>query len=86
MDKKMIQIENSDGTISEVELVTYLIDDTKQKNYLVYSKGEKSGNEGDEVIYISRIINDNGVLKIEEILDENDWQDVQKLLKAIANS
>lgn len=86
MDKKMIQIENSEGIVSEVELVTYLIDDTRQINYVVYSKGEKSGNDGDEVIYISRVYNENGILKIEEIKDEDEWLNVQRLLKMIANS
>jgi len=86
MDKKMIQIENSDGIISDAELVTYLIDDTRQINYIVFSKGEKSGNEGDEVIYVSRVINDNGIIKVEEIKDEDEWINVQRLLKMIANS
>jgi len=86
MDKKMIQIENSDGTVTDVELITYLIDDEKQMQYIVYSKGEQSGNEGDEVIYISRIVNTEGTLKIEEIFDDAEWQNVQKLLKMIANS
>lgn len=86
MDKKMIQIENSDGIVSDVELVTYLIDDTKQINYIVFSKGEKSGNEGDEVIYVSRVKNDNGIIEVEEIKDEDEWTSVQRLLKMIANS
>jgi len=86
MEKKMIQIENSDGTVTDVELITYLIDDEKQMQYIVYSKGEQSGNEGDEVIYISRIVNTEGTLKIEEIFDDAEWQNVQKLLKMIANS
>ena len=30
-DKEMIMIEDSNGNKTEVELVTYLIDDTKQK-------------------------------------------------------
>lgn len=86
MEKKMVQIENSDGTIIDVELITYLIDDEKQMQYVVYSKGEQSGNEGDEVIYISRIVNNEGTLKIEEIFDDAEWQNVQRLLKMIANS
>lgn len=86
MDKKMIQIENSDGIVSEVELITFLIDDTRQLDYVVFSKGEKSGAEGDEVIYVSRVINDNGILKVEEIKDEDEWNSVQRLLKMIANS
>jgi len=85
MDKKMITIENNDGTKLEVELITYLISDDKKDNYVVYSKGEKSGEEGDEVIYISKIINDNGTLIIDEITEDEEWNNVQSLLKKIAN-
>ena len=86
MDRKLIQIEEANGNLVDAELITYLIDDEGQKQYIVYSKGETSGNDGDEVIYISRILNSGGTLKIEEITDENEWQTVQKLLKMIANS
>ena len=86
MDKNMIVIENNDGTTLEVEVVTYLISDDKTTNYLVYSKGEISGDEGDEVIYISRIVNKDGKIMIEEIKDDTEWSNVQLLLKKIANS
>lgn len=86
MDKKKIVIENNDGTTMEVEVITYLISEDKEKHYLVYSKGEQSGNDGDEVIYISRITNNSDTLKIEEITDDDEWSKVQQLLKKIANS
>lgn len=85
-EKKMIIIENNDGSTMEVELVTYLISEDQMRTYLVYSKNEKTGVEEDEVIYISKIIQDGEVLKIEEIVDDNEWADVQKLLKKIANA
>jgi len=84
-EKEMIIIKNNDGSEMEVELVTYLISDDQTKTYLVYSKGEKSGVEDDEVIYISKIIQNGDVLKLEEITDDNEWNEVQKLLKKIAN-
>jgi uncharacterized protein YrzB (UPF0473 family) len=86
MERKLIQIEEANGNLVDAELITYLVDDENQKQYIVYSKGETSGNDGDEVIYISRIINSSGTLKIEEIIDDTEWQGVQKLLKMIANS
>lgn len=86
MDKKMVIIENSDGSTMEVELVTYLYNDEQQLNYIVYSKGEMSGSEGDEVIYISRIVKNGDTLVIEEITDDSEWSKVQTLLKKIANS
>lgn len=86
MDKKMVRIKNSDGSTIEVELVTYLMSEDQQTNYIVYSKGEKSGGEGDEVIYISRIVNNSGTLEIEEITNDEEWANVQTLLKKIANA
>ena len=86
MDKKMVRIKNSDGSTIEVELVTYLMSEDQQTNYIVYSKGEKSGGEGDEVIYISRIVNNSGTLEIEEITNDEEWINVQTLLKKIANA
>ena len=86
MDKKMITIENNDGTTMQAELVTYLISDDQQKNYIVYSKGELSGNEGDEIIYISRLARNGNALYLEEIQDDLEWSEVQTLLKRIANA
>lgn len=84
-EKKMIKIENIDGTIIDVELITYLFSNDQQKTYIVYSKGEKTGLEDDEVIYISKIIKDGETLVVEEITDNLEWSDVQVLLKKIAN-
>ncbi len=84
--KEMIYIQNVDGSKEEVELVTYLISDDNMKTYLVYSKGEKTGVEEDEVIYISRVVHDGDVVKIREIEDDTEWSEVQRLLKKIANA
>ena len=86
MGKKRIRIMFSDGRFEDVELVTYLFSDDEQTNYVVYSKGEKNGAEDDEVIYISRIVNNGSSLQIEEITDDNEWISVQTLLKKIANA
>jgi len=86
MDKKKVTIENKDGTTKEVELITYLVSEDQKKRYIVYSKGEAAGNDGDEIIYISRIVNNNNTILIEEIKDEAEWSAVQLLLKKIANS
>ena len=85
-NKEMVIIENSDGTKMEVELVTYLISDDNLKRYLVYSKGEKNGAELDEVIYISKVVKSGDILQLEEIADDNEWAEVQRLLKKIANA
>lgn len=86
MDKKMIVIENSDGTKLDAQLITYLISEDQLNKYVVYSKGEMSGADGDEIIYISRITRENDSLVVEEITDDAEWINVQGLLKKIANA
>ena len=87
MDNKvMIKIKNPDDSVMEVELVTYLISDDKRDKYVVYSKGEKTGVNEDEIIYISKLFVDNGNIQISEIVDDNEWLAVQNLLKRIANA
>jgi uncharacterized protein YrzB (UPF0473 family) len=86
MDKNKVTIENKDGTTKEVEMITYLVSEDQKNHYIVYSKGETTGNDGDEIIYISRIVNNNNTIHIEEIKDDAEWGMVQLLLKKIANS
>ena len=85
-EKDMVTVKSSDGTTMEVELITYLISDNHTNSYLVYSKGEKTGADDDEVIYISRVVKENDVLKLIEITDDFEWAEVQKLLRRLANS
>lgn len=86
MEKKMITIQNSDGTKLDVELVTYIVSDDHQTSYVVYSKGEVSQPNMDEVIYISRFTKGENGLLIEEIKDDVEWRNVVSLLKRIANA
>ena len=85
MENRKVIIQDSDGVKTEVELVTYLITDSNKKTYLVYSKGEKTGAEDDEIIYVSRIVREDNIIYIDEITDDNEWIEVQNLLKKIAN-
>ena len=85
MENRKVIIQDSDGVKTEVELVTYLINDSNKKTYSVYSKGEKSGAEDDEIIYVSRIVREDNIIYIDEITDDNEWIEVQNLLKKIAN-
>ena len=82
--EKIIIVEQ-DGNETEVEVVTYLNSNDSMNQYLVYSKGETQPN-GDVIIYISRIREEDGIFKLEEIVDDNEWKDVQNLLKEIANA
>ena len=84
-EKEMIEIVDAEGLKSEVELVTFLNSDDNDKQYIVYTKNEVQGLEKDQVIYISRVVNEEGILKLVEIEDDVEWNDVQRLLRKIAN-
>lgn len=85
MEGSIVEIQKADGSIENVTLVTYLISADSTRQYIVYSRNQVQGDANDHVIYISRINNDNGTLKLEEIIDNEEWTDVQHLLKKIAN-
>ncbi len=81
-----IEIINPAGVVEKVELVTYLVSEDGLNTYVVYTKGEVQGTEGDQVIYISKVVSDSGTLVLQEITDETEWSNVQVLLKKIANA
>ena len=85
MDDVVVEIQKADGTIENVNLVTYLISEDNASQFIVYSKNEVKGDANDHVIYIAKVISDNGTLKLEDISDE-EWTNVQHLLKKIANA
>ena len=86
MEKEMIEIVNVDGSIDNVELVTYLISDDKLRKFIVYTKGEVQGDQGEQIIYISKVVSEEDWLKLDEIVDDAEWSEVQVLLKKIANA
>lgn len=82
---RAIEIIDTEGNKNDVFLVTYLVSDDNLKHYIVYTKNEVIGTEGDQIIYISRLFKDSEGLKIQEIVDDGEWNEVQRLLKKIAN-
>ena len=85
-EKRMITIRNSNGEDNTVELITYLISEDNTTSYMVYSKGEKVGAEDDEIIYVSKVEHEGNLIKLNPIESDEEWQNVQKLLKKIANA
>ena len=84
MENKIV-IVNTNNEEEEVELVTYLNTKDNMNQYIVYTKNEKQPN-GDIVIYVSKLIEEDGLKKIIEINDDAEWKNVQTLLKDIANA
>ncbi len=84
--KELIAISHTDGNTEKVQVLTYLISDDNQRNYIVYYKDEVQGLDNDHVIYISKLKDNNGLLNVEEIMEDSEWIEVQTLLKKIANA
>ena len=84
MEEKIIIVDQNNNE-TEVELVTFLNTRDNTKQYIVYTKNEKQPN-GDVIIYISKLLEEDNVKKITEITDEEEWKSVQVLLKEIANA
>ena len=85
-EREYVTIRHQDGNVEDVLVVTYLVSDDSLRNYIVYSKGESQGLDNDQVIYISKIIENRELLYLEEIKEDEEWQEVQHLLKKIANA
>lgn len=85
-ESKKIEIITPEGILESVNLITYLISDDGVRQYVVYSKDETIGDGDDRIIYISKLYNKNNVLYISEISDDVEWNEVQKLLRRIANA
>ena len=85
-DNENIVIKNDDGTSVQAKLVTYLMNRKNNYTYIVYSKCEKADDNSGEIIYVSRFIKEGDVFKLQDIADDQEWLDVQKLLKEIANA
>lgn len=86
MDNNIIEIVTPDGTVEKVNLITYLLSDDGNKQYIVYTKSENYGIEDDRIIYIYRFHNIDNVLSVTEITDDDEWNEVQRLLRRIANA
>lgn len=85
-EARKIEIITPEGILENVNLITYLISDDGVRQYLVYSKDETVGDVNDRIIYISKLYNKNNVMYISEISDDVEWNEVQKLLRRIANA
>lgn len=85
-EKDIVELVDSSESKTSIEVVTYLTSLDKTKNYVVYTKGEVRGEARNHVIYISRIQKSGDNYEIDEITSDDEWADVQRLLKRIANS
>ena len=77
--KQVITIRDSKGKERKVNLLTYLVSEDSLRNYIVYHIDEVSGPSNDHVIYVSKLADNHGMIKLEEIVDDSEWVDVQNV-------
>lgn len=82
----MVEYIDTSGEKKEVELVTFLNTADKSNSYVVFTKGETRGENNNRIIYVSKIYKDAEDYKLEEITSDEEWKNVQVLLKKIANA
>ncbi len=80
MERQMIRIIDPDDTELDVELISIL--ENKNKKYLVYSKGEKQ-KSGNMILYISRLRIKSDKYILENIYDDNEWEELKSLLSSL---
>ena len=66
----------------EAEIVRYF--QNVNDKYLIYSKGEKDSN-GFILLYVTKVISDNGIKIGENVVDENEWSLIKNFLKQTVN-
>lgn len=77
MEKNIIRIIDYNNDELDVELISILEDNNMK--YLVYSKGERQ-KSGNLIIYISKLRVKEGKYILENIIDDEEWSCVKKLL------
>jgi uncharacterized protein YrzB (UPF0473 family) len=80
---KKITIQNTDGTMEEVDLVNAFDVKDINRNFVILSKGESLG-DGMSKVYISEVVEESpGIFKLLGISDESIWDKVKQAMKEI---
>ena len=77
MRKNYIRIIDCEGNELDVEFISIL--EENNNKYLIYTKGEKQ-KSGNLVIYINKLRIKVGKYNLENIVDDEEWGSVKKLL------
>lgn len=83
MNKKVL-ITNAKGQQIEADVVTAFTLKENNKDYVVYTFGEKNGDASK--LYTSRIREENGQYFFDAISDDSEWAKVQEVINKELNS
>lgn len=85
IDKKMISVVLSDGTIEEVEVILAFAFKDTNKEYVVYTKNEKDENDN-ITVYVSKIDRSTGEPKLLGVEDEAEWNKIKDVLRELSKA
>lgn len=82
-EKKLMSIENEDGTTEEVEVILAFEFKDNQKEYVVYTKNEKDDN-GNVTVYVSNVDRSEGEPKLLGVDSESEWSRIKDVLRELS--
>lgn len=85
VDKKMMSVVLSDGTIEEVEVILAFAFKDTNKEYVVYTKNEKDENDN-ITVYVSKIDRSTGEPKLLGVEDEAEWNKIKDVLRELSKA
>ena len=81
--KKMI-ITEPDGSEVEVDVVVSFYNKDKTKQYVMYTRNEKQGDN--TIVYTSSIIRDGEKIFLDEIESDEEWLEVKDIIREMLTS
>lgn len=76
--KKML-ITELDGNEIEVDIVTSFFNKDESKQYVMYTKNEKQGDN--TIVYISIVQKDGEKIYLDEIESDEEWANVKDIIR-----
>ena len=75
-----IKVIGQDGIEKEVEVIDiFNVTDYDDKEYILYTENKKLDNNNVEV-YVSILRKENGIFNLDDIVDAEEWDTVQKAI------
>lgn len=81
--RKIITVISEDGSKKEVEVVVAFKFKDTNKEYIVYTQNEKDQNNN-VTVYVSKIVEEDGVSKLVGIEDDTEWSKVKDVLRELS--
>jgi len=85
MEKKMMSIISSDGSIEEVEVIVAFEFKDTGKEYIVYTKNERDENDN-ITVYVSRMDRSTGEAKLYGVEEEEEWTRIKDVLRELSKA